>query len=746
MSNKYEQRKKMIYDFMCDNMYVPMKIKELAIVLGVKKEQRPELEAILADLMAEGRIECSKRGKYSKSEIKKMTGTFTAHPKGFGFVSVEGETEDIFIPESQVNGAMHMDTVEITVSPVTTGRRREGTVVKILERGMKQVVCTYEQSKTFGFAVPDNPKFGSDIFIPEERSKGAVSGHKVVVEVTSYGKKDRKPEGKVVEILGHINDPGVDILSLVRAYGLPVEFDEKVLKQVENVAKPVSEADMAGRMDLRDWQMVTIDGEDAKDLDDAVSVTMDGDNYILGVHIADVSNYVQEHSALDVEALKRGTSVYLVDRVIPMLPHALSNGICSLNQGENRLALSCIMTINPKGEIIDHTIAETVICVDRRMSYTQVKNILEAYHAANAQDASVEKVDGRQDGADRETESVSDVNVRRQQEALLGEYEALVPMFVRMEKLAGILRGKRMKRGSIDFDFPETKVILDAQGNPIDIRPYDRNVATKIIEDFMLAANETVASDFYWRELPFVYRTHENPDTEKIQKLSTFINNFGYTLHIGTDEVHPKELQKLLQKIDGTKEEALISRLTLRSMKQARYTIDNTGHFGLAADCYCHFTSPIRRYPDLQIHRIIKESLRGRLNEKRIDHYEHILPEVAKHSSEMERRADEAERETVKLKKVQYMEQHIGEAFEGVISGVTEWGFFVELENTVEGLVRVTELTDDFYQYYEDTYELVGEATNRRYKLGQKVQVRVEHCDRIMRTIDFALAGEEGEK
>ena len=746
MSNKYEQRKKMIYDFMCDNMYVPMKIKELAIVLGVKKEQRTELEMILADLMAEGRIECSKRGKYSKSEIKKMTGTFTAHPKGFGFVSVEGETEDIFIPESQVNGAMHMDTVEITVSPVTTGRRREGTVVKVLERGMKQVVCTYEQSKTFGFAVPDNPKFGTDIFIPQERSKGAVSGHKVVVEVTSYGKKDRKPEGKVVEILGHINDPGVDILSLVRAYGLPVEFDEKVLKQVENVAKPVSEADMAGRMDLRDWQMVTIDGEDAKDLDDAVSVTMDGDNYILGVHIADVSNYVQEHSALDVEALKRGTSVYLVDRVIPMLPHALSNGICSLNQGENRLALSCIMTINSKGEIIDHTIAETVICVDRRMSYTQVKNILEAYHAANSQDAPVEEVDGKQDDADRETESVSDVNVRRQQEELLGEYEALVSMFVRMEKLAGILRGKRMKRGSIDFDFPETKVILDEQGNPIDIRPYDRNVATKIIEDFMLAANETVASDFYWRELPFVYRTHENPDTEKIQKLSTFINNFGYTLHIGADEVHPKELQKLLQKIDGTKEEALISRLTLRSMKQARYTIDNTGHFGLAADCYCHFTSPIRRYPDLQIHRIIKESLRGRLNEKRIDHYEHILPEVAKHSSEMERRADEAERETVKLKKVQYMEQHIGEEFEGVISGVTEWGFFVELENTVEGLVRVTELTDDFYQYYEDTYELVGEATNRRYKLGQKVLVRVEHCDRIMRTIDFALAGEEGEK
>ena len=334
MDAKYEQRKKMIYDFMCDDMYAPMKIKELAIVLGVKKDQRPQLEQILNELMTEGRIVCSKRGKFSKSEEKKITGTFQAHLKGFGFVSVEGEKEDIFIPESETNGAMHMDTVEISVSPAVTGRRREGKVLHVLERGMKQVVCTYQLNKNFGFAVPDNPKFGSDIFIPLERSKGAVNGHKVVVEITQYGKKGKNPEGKVVEILGHINDPGVDILSIVRAYGLPVEFDPKVMTQVEHVAKPVSEADMAGRMDLRDWQMVTIDGEDAKDLDDAVSLTMDHENYILGVHIADVSNYVQEHSALDTEALKRGTSVYLVDRVIPMLPHALSNGICSLNQGK----------------------------------------------------------------------------------------------------------------------------------------------------------------------------------------------------------------------------------------------------------------------------------------------------------------------------------------------------------------------------------------------------------------------------
>ena len=705
MDAKYEQRKKMIYDFMCDDMYVPMKIKELAIVLGVKKDQRPQLEQILNELMTEGRIVCSKRGKFSKSEEKKITGTFQAHPKGFGFVSVEGEKEDIFIPESETNGAMHMDTVEISVSPAVTGRRKEGKVLHVLERGMKQVVCTYQLNKNFGFAVPDNPKFGSDIFIPLERSKGAVNGHKVVVEITQYGKKGKNPEGKVVEILGHINDPGVDILSIVRAYGLPVEFDPKVMTQVEHVAKPVSEADMAGRMDLRDWQMVTIDGEDAKDLDDAVSLTMDHENYILGVHIADVSNYVQEHSALDTEALKRGTSVYLVDRVIPMLPHALSNGICSLNQGEERLALSCIMTVNPKGEIIDHTITESVICVDRRMTYTNVKKIL----------------------ADHDPE-------------VIAEYEPLVPMFEKMAELAAILRKKRMKRGSIDFDFPETKVILDKNGNPVDIRPYDRNVATKLIEDFMLAANETVAAEYYWRELPFVYRTHEQPDSEKIQKLSTFINNFGYSLRIGSDEVHPKELQKLLEKIDGTSEEPLISRLTLRSMKQARYTVENTGHFGLAADCYCHFTSPIRRYPDLQIHRIIKDSLRGRLGEKRIGHYTQILPEVAKHASEMERRADEAERETIKLKKVQYMEKHIGETFAGVISGVAEYGFFVELENTVEGLVRVTSLTDDFYQYYEETYELVGEATNRRFKLGQQVRVTVDNCDRIMRTIDFTLA------
>ena len=701
----FEQRKRMIYDFICDELYVPMKLKELAILMQVPKKDRAELVRVMDALVMDGKVELTKKGKYIKSEKKYETGVFTSHPKGFGFVTIEGMDEDIFIPAEQVNGAMHMDNVQLVISPTTSGKRREGTITKILSHGMNEVVGTYEDNKTFGFVVPDNPRIAKDIFIPKEHSMGAVTGHKVVVTITDYGRDGKKPEGRVTEIIGHINDPGVDIMSLVKAYNIPVEFSQKIMHQVENVSNEVSEADMAGRLDLRDWQMVTIDGEDAKDLDDAVSLTKEGELYRLGVHIADVSNYVQEHSALDVEAEDRGTSVYLVDRVIPMLPHKLSNGICSLNAGENRLALSCIMMIDEKGKVIDHKIAETVIKVDRRMSYTSVKKIL----------------------ADHD-------------ESERAEYKELVPMFEMMEHVAAILRKKRMKRGSIDFDFPETKIILDKKGRPVDIKPYERNVATKMIEDFMLIANETVAQDYFWQEVPFVYRTHENPDEEKIKKLSTFINNFGYTLHIGSDEVHPKELQKLLSKIEGTEEEALISRLTLRSMKQAKYTTECTGHFGLATNYYCHFTSPIRRYPDLQIHRIIKDCLRGRMNAKKAEHYEKILPEVAKHSSEMERRADEAERETDKLKKVQYMKERLGQEFTGVISGVTAWGFYVELPNTIEGLVHVTSLDGDYFNFSEETYELIGEHTNIHYKLGQTVTVIAADVDEVMRTIDFRLA------
>lgn len=708
MDQTFEKRKKLIYDFICDEFYVPMKLKELAILLQVPKDQRKELKAIMDSLEAEGKVHVSKKGKYTKGEAKCIVGTYQAHARGFGFVAVEGEDDDIFISEDDTNGAFHGDQVEVTIKSAPDGKRREGKVVRILSHGTTRLVGYFQKNKNFGFVVPDNQRFIKDVFVPLERSKGAVTGHKVVVELTKYGGDNKKPEGKIVEIIGHVNDPGTDIMSIVKGYDLPIEFPEKVLNQAERVAKDVSTADMAGRMNIRDWQMVTIDGEDAKDLDDAISLTKEGENYKLGVHIADVTNYVQEKSALDREAYKRGTSVYLVDRVIPMLPHILSNGICSLNEGEDRLALSCIMTINDKGNVVDYKIAETVICVDRRMTYTSVKKILE-----------------------------------EQDEEECKKYEEFVPMFQMMEKVAGILREKRKKRGSIDFDFPETKMVLDEQGKPIELKPYDRNVATKIIEDFMLLANETVAEHYFWQEIPFVYRTHEQPDEEKIQKLAIFINNFGHSMHIANNAVRPKEIQKLLVKVEGTNEEALISRLALRSMKQAKYTPENTGHFGLATTYYCHFTSPIRRYPDLQIHRIIKEDLRGRMNENRREHYEKILPEVTKQCSERERLAEEAERETIKLKKVEYMEEHIGEVFEGVISSITKWGIYVELPNTIEGLVHVTNMHDDHYDYIEERFEMVGEHTRKVYKLGQTVYIVATGTDRLQRTIDFEFVEKE---
>ena len=708
MAKSFEERKKIVCELIDSDFYVPMKEKELAVMLQVDPEDRPEFKRVLEELLSEGELQISKRGKYTRPEEKSMTGTFISHPKGFGFVEVEGLSEDYYVPEGKVNGAFHQDTVRFRLLPGKRGKRQEAEIIDIISRGMRQIVGTYEQSANFGFVIPDNAKVANDIFIPKERSKGAVDGHKVVVEITDYGKSGKKPEGKVVEILGHINDPGVDIMSIIRGFDLPTEFPEKVLNQAERVAKEVSEADMAGRRDLRNVQMVTIDGEDAKDLDDAVSLTVEGDIYHLGVHIADVTNYVQENSALDREALKRGTSVYLVDRVIPMLPHTLSNGMCSLNAGVDRLALSCLMDINQKGEVVNYEIVESVIRVDRRMSYTDVAKIIE-----------------------------------EKDEEACKKYEELVPMFLQMAECAGILRTKRKKRGSIDFDFDESKIILDKEGHPLEIKPYMRNQATKLIEDFMLIANETVAQHFYWLEIPFVYRTHDKPDPEKIKKLSAFINNFGYSIKTMQEEVHPKELQKLLGRIEGSEEENLISRLTLRSMKQAKYTEECTGHFGLACQYYCHFTSPIRRYPDLQIHRIIKEYLRGRMKEERIEHYRSILQGVCKQSSDMERRAEEAERETDKQKKAEYMSERIGERFRGVISGVTAWGIYVELPSTVEGMVHVADLPGDYYIFDENSYEMIGEATGMRYKLGQTVDVIVKEADLFARTIDFLVAEEE---
>lgn len=702
-----EEKKNLVYEFMLSKEYKPIKFKEMVNVLQVPKREKEDLREVLESLIADGKIVIDVKGKFKVANENLKTGTFIGTQRGFGFVRVEGEDEDIFIPENAMKGALHNDVVQVQVLDVKTGKRREGRIVNIVERGTATVVGTFAKSRNFGFVIADNQRFGKDIYIPKSQTKGAVSGHKVVVELTSFGGRDKKPEGKIVEILGHINDPGVDIRSIVKAYGLAESFPKEVMHEVEQIPSEVDSADWAGRMDIRDWQMVTIDGEDAKDLDDAITLRKEGEIYKLGVHIADVTNYVKEGSALDKEALNRGTSVYLVDRVIPMLPHALSNGICSLNAGVDRLALSCFMDIDGKGNVISHKIAETVVNVSRRMSYTSVKKILE----------------------DKDPEEIK-------------EYKELVPMFELMQELASLLREKRRKRGSIDFDFPESKIILDENGKPIEVKPYDRNTATKIIEDFMLIANETIAEDYFWQELPFVYRSHENPDPEKIMKLGIFINNFGYSIKIGQDEIHPKELQKLIEKIEGTPEEPLISRLTLRSMKQAKYTVTGDGHFGLAAKYYCHFTSPIRRYPDLQIHRIIKENLRTGISEKRIKHYDRILPDVALRSSMMERRADEAEREVDKMKKAEYMAQFIGDTFEGVISGMNTWGMYVELPNTVEGMVHVTSLKDDYYFYDEERYVMVGEHTNKTYKLGEKVKVVVTGVDKLLKTIDFELATE----
>ena len=704
---KLNDRKAMLTALFEDKAYVPMKAKELAVLLNVPKSQRCELQEVLDLLVAEGKAGVSKKGKYGKPEMFSIQGIFSGHPRGFGFVTAEGREQDVFIPEDKTGGALHGDKVQIVVEREPSGKRAEGAVIRILEHANPTIIGYYQKNKNFGFVIPDNQKISLDIFIPQGKDMGAVTGHKVVAAITDFGGLRRKPEGEIVEIIGHVNDPGTDILSIVRAYGLPEEFPDEVMEEVSYIPDEVEEADKKGRLDLRDVQMVTIDGEDAKDLDDAVSLSKEDGIYHLGVHIADVSHYVREGSLLDQEALRRGTSVYLVDRVIPMLPHKLSNGICSLNEGCDRLALSCLMEIDEKGTILGHRIAETLIRVDKRMSYTSVNKIVS-------------------EGDEEERKA----------------YEELVPMFELMKELSGILREKRSRRSAIDFEFPESKIILDDRGKPLEIKPYERNTATKIIEDFMLAANETVAEDFFWQQLPFLYRTHDNPDPEKMKQLSTFIHNFGLFIRTSQGEIHPKEIQKLLEKTEGTPQEALISRLTLRSMKQAKYTTECTGHFGLAAKYYTHFTSPIRRYPDLQIHRIIKENLRSGMGEKRIAHYDRILPEVAVKTSALERRADEAERETDKLKKCEYMSRYIGETFDGVISGVTNWGLYVELPNTVEGMIRMNALNDDYYIFDEQHYELVGEMTKKTYKLGQQIKIEVLSTDRLLKTIDFIPAKE----
>ena len=698
----YNERKEKLLAFINDENYRGMKAKDIAMLLSIQAEDMQMLYDMLAELELDGKVIKTKKNKYFPAEKAGLySGIFIGNSRGFGFVEINKDDKDIFIPYDKVNGAIHKDKVLCKIYDANASKP-EGEIVKVLERGIKRIVGTYQQVKNYGFVIPDEKKIADDIFIKSGDGKGTVTGQKVTVKITvPADEKHKNPEGVVDEILGHINDPGVDILSIIMQYDLPVEFPEKVYREIETIEDTIENEDISNREDYRNVTMVTIDGEDAKDLDDAVSVEkLENGNYKLGVYIADVSHYVRFNSPLDKEAYKRGTSVYLVDRVIPMLPHKLSNGICSLNAGVDRFSLCCIMEINENGDVVSSEIKKAVINVDSRMSYTIVNDLLTNDNSEYAD-----------------------------------TYKHLMPMFKNMECLRNILFNKRIKRGAIEFNSDEAKIILDDNGKPIDIVKRERNIATSIIEEFMLAANETVAEYFYWLEIPFVYRTHDEPDEEKYEKLQDYVGKLGYVLK-GSSK-HPKTYQTLLQSISDTPEEPVVQKMALRSMKQARYTSENGNHFGLAAKYYCHFTSPIRRYPDLQIHRIISDYLAGTLDERKISYYRKNLTEISTHCSITERTAEEAERETDKYKIVEFMKDKVGQEFSGIISGITSWGIYVELPNTVEGMVSIKDLYDDIYEYDEDNLRYIGIHTGRTYNIGDKVNVVLIRASIEARTLDF---------
>jgi ribonuclease R len=705
-----------ILTFMRDEAYKPLTVEELEEAFGIEDADGfKEFVKTLVALEEEGLIVRTRSNRYGVPErMNLVRGKVIGHPKGFAFVTPEEPgLDDIFIPPSELKNAMHGDTVLVRVQADSSGARREGTIVRIVERGVKEVVGTYTESKYFGFVIPDDKRIVNDIFIPKHAANGAVEGHKVVVRLTSYPEGRMSAEGEVVRILGHKNDPGVDILSIIYKHGLPLQFPDDVIEHANRVPDVITEQDLEGRRDLRGEMIVTIDGEDAKDLDDAVTVTkLENGNYKLGVHIADVSHYVEEGSPIDREAYERGTSVYLVDRVIPMIPHRLSNGICSLNPKVDRLTLSCEMEITPQGEVVRHDIFQSVIRTTERMTYSDVNKIL------------VDK-----------------------DEALREKYAPLVPMFELMAELADILRTKRMKRGAIDFDFKEAKVLVDENGKPYDVVLRERSVAERLIEEFMLAANETVAEHFHWLNVPFMYRVHEDPKPEKLQRFLEFITNFGYVVKGTGNQIHPRALQQILEAVRGEPEEMVISTVMLRSMKQARYDAESLGHYGLSTEFYTHFTSPIRRYPDLIVHRLIRTYLiNGQMDPETQRKWAEKLPEIAEHASNMERRAVEAERETDDLKKTEFMEDKIGMEFDGIISSVTNFGLFVELPNTIEGLVHVSYLTDDYYRYDERNYAMIGERTGKMYRIGDEITVRVINVNKDERIVDFEVVGMKGRR
>ncbi|MGC5326952.1 ribonuclease R [Brevibacillus sp. SYSU BS000544] len=700
-----------ILSFMREQAYHPMTVNEMEEAFGLKNSNEfKELVKTLNILEDRGEIIRTRANRYGVPEkMNLVRGRLQSHAKGFGFVIPEQQGEsDVYVHANDMNGAMHGDIVFARVEKETSGTRREGRIIRIVERSITEVVGTFQDETHYAFVITDDRRIGKDIFIPKTAYNGAVDGHKVVVKIVRYPEGRANPEGEVIEILGHKNDPGVDILSIIRKFGLPEAFPQDVLEEAEAAPAEISEEEIRGRRDLRDRMMVTIDGADAKDLDDAVSLEkLPNGNYRLGVHIADVSYYVKEKSPLDNEAYKRGTSVYLVDRVIPMIPHRLSNGICSLNPKVDRLTISCDMEIDHEANTVGYDIYLSVIRTNERMTYADVRSILE----------------------DKDEE-------------LIEKYRELVPMFQSMEELCRKLRSKRMRRGAIDFDFREAKIYVNEEGVPTEIGFRTRSIAEQIIEEFMLAANETVAEHFHWMKKPFIYRIHEDPDQEKLQTFMEFVTTFGYAVRGKGNSVHPRALQKLLEEAKGTPEEIIISTVLLRSMKQAKYSAESLGHFGLATDFYTHFTSPIRRYPDLIVHRMIREWIeKGEMQGEREVYWAENMPLIADYTSQRERLAVDAERETDDLKKTEYMAEHIGEEFEGVISSVTSFGIFVELPNTIEGLVHVSFLTDDYYHYHEKAYALVGERTGKQFRIGDVVQVKVASVNVDERTIDFEIVG-----
>ncbi|OKZ75217.1 MAG: ribonuclease R [Clostridium sp. 26_22] len=702
------EKQELILNFMKDENYTPMKAKEMAMILGVPKKEYNKFLDIIRYLEENYKIVKNRKNRYRLIGENFVEGIYRKNQRGFGFVKIDDREDEIYIAKEDSLNALNGDRVLIEITEEQNKvKRAEGKIKKIIKHEKETVVGTFQESRNFGFVVPDDKAFGTDIFISKGKFLNAKNNQKVVVKITKYPQKGKNAEGEIIEVLGSIDEAGVDMLSIIKEYDLPAEFPENVIEEAKKYGNKIDEKDIQNRIDCRQDIIFTIDGEDAKDLDDAVRVIkLKNGNYRLDVHIADVSYYVREGSLLDKEAQIRGTSVYMLSRVIPMLPKELSNGICSLNAGQDRFTLSCSMEINNKGEVVSAEVYKGIINVTERMNYHDVQKIL---------DKSDEKV--------------------------LKKYEKYIGNFELMAELAEILKKKRLEQGYLNLDIPESKIDLDENGKVISIGKYETSFSNEIIEQFMLSANETIAEKFYWLEAPFIYRVHEDPDIEKVKELNKFLYNFGLKIRIVNEKIYPKEVSKILEEIKGKEEEKVVSTLILRTLKIARYEAENKGHFGIASKYYCHFTSPIRRYPDLFIHRIISKYLEENyvVSDKFIEDFKQKAIDRARMSSEREKVATKAERDSEDMKKAEFMQDKIGQEYEGIVSSVTQFGIFVELENTVEGLIRFENLGNEYFIYDENRKRLIGENSNKVYKIGDKVKIRVVSANKLLRQIDFEI-------